>query len=270
MDQRDVLGHLRQRLADLVAIAQTVTGEVRFQDDDDLALMAVCFLSKQIGHAESVLLLGESTDVVLIVRAMLEGICQLKWAAQEPTLRAKKWRDFVWVHDSRAIRAHQTLGQPVDPPAEQVICDGLHAVREMFFTRDAAKALKRGAALPANPFYANWTGMAVQQIFAAVGADERYAIYKSFSDWQHWSIGGIGRSLIPSPDGMNYVTHENGWNLVALVLAFQCLWDTTQLVNNHLKLGLGDQLQRAYDQWFHEAQAALADVEPEHDAGPDQ
>lgn len=92
MDQPDTRGRLRQPLADLLAVAQAVTGEVRFQDDDALAFMAVCFLSKQVGHAQSVLLLGESTDVVLIVRAMLEGACQLRWAALEPALRAQRWR----------------------------------------------------------------------------------------------------------------------------------------------------------------------------------
>lgn len=53
--------------------------------------------------------------------------------------------------------------------------------------------------------------MSADQIFAAVGADKLYVVYKSFSDWQHKSLGGIGRSLSSSDDGMNYTAHRTGW-----------------------------------------------------------
>ena len=221
----------------------------------------LCYLSKQIDHAESALLLGDSPDTVLIVRAMLEGLCQLKWAAQVPAERAKRWHDFAWVHDWRAMRVREAQGEPVDLVTARMIHDGLQNTREQFFTRRAAAAAAKGCPLPRDPFHSNWTGMSVDQVFAAVGADELYVVYKSFSDWQHWSLGGIGRSLSSTDDGMNYAAYRTGWDLPALAITFQCLWETVQLVNDHIGLSHGPHLQQLHEGWVSEAHMYLAAAE---------
>lgn len=255
---------MRQRIAELLAVARGMTDRVEIKRDDDFALMALCYLSKQIDHAQSVIMLGESPDTVLIVRAMLEGLCQLKWAAQTREARAKRWRDFVWVHDWRALRARMAQGEPCDVAVVATIQEGLDEFGSTF--------LKEGRTVPVDvnvqqgdPFHPSWTCTGVDRIFGAVGGEALYAVYKSFSDWQHWSMGGIGRSLSPSPDGMNYLARDSRWELAALALTFQCLWETAELVNGHLNFGLGDQLDHAHDQWLREVSANLSTAASDND-----
>src|SRR5688572_11319416 len=81
--QRD-LPRLRQSVKELLALAHEITENVAYSEKDHLAFMALCFLSKQIDHTQSVLALIPSRDVILIARSMIEGLCQLLWAAQEP------------------------------------------------------------------------------------------------------------------------------------------------------------------------------------------
>jgi hypothetical protein len=50
---------MRQRIDELLAVARGMTHEIEIKRDDDFALMAICFLCKQIDHAQSVLLLEE-------------------------------------------------------------------------------------------------------------------------------------------------------------------------------------------------------------------
>lgn len=260
MDHDRERQRMRQRIEELLAVARSMTHEVEIKTDDDFALMELCFLSKQIDHAHSVIRLGDSPDTVLIVRTMLEGLFQLKWAAQDAAARAKQWRDFAWVHDWRALRAHIAQGEQIDASVvariERSVADLGSTFLKGTRTTPPVRDLDRG-----DPFYPNWTCTGVDRISAAVGGETLYAVYKSFSDWQHWSMGGIGRSLQQSADGVNYVAHEPDWNLAAAVLAFECLWQTLQVVTQHLQLGLAEQLRPMHQQWFQEAQVVLAERE---------
>lgn len=237
---------MRERIRELLAITGSITDQVEISSDDDFALMALCYLSKQVDHARAILLLGDSPDTVLIVRAMLEGLVQLKWAAQEPAARAKKWRDFASVHNWRALRALMAQGEMVDSSVAHQIRQALEATGEAFLKRTRPLPVVSDAQ-QGDPFHPSWVCMKTDQIFKAVDGEALYAIYKSFSDWQHWSIGGIGRSLVPSANGIDYTAHENGWDLAALALTFQCLFETAELVKNHLGIGHDQQLQRERD-----------------------
>ena len=270
MDHDRERQRMRQRIEELLAVASSMTHEVEIKTDDDFALMELCFLSKQIDHAHSVIRLGDSPDTVLIVRTMLEGLFQLKWAAQDAAARAKQWRDFAWVHDWRALRAHIAQGEQIDPTVVARIERGVADLGSTFVKRTRTippvQDLDRG-----DPFYPNWTCTGVDRISTAVRGETLYAVYKSFSDWQHWSMGGIGRALAPSSDGMHYLPHSTGWELAALALAFQCLWEVADFVNSHLNMGVGHNLQRTYEQWLREACASLSAAPAEDNTvGEDQ
>jgi hypothetical protein len=69
------LPRLRQSVSELLALANEITENVPYSERDHLAFMALCFLSKQIDHTKSVLVLIPSRDVILIARSMIEGLC---------------------------------------------------------------------------------------------------------------------------------------------------------------------------------------------------
>src|ERR1022692_650147 len=82
---------------------------------NQLAFMTLTFAGKQLEHAHSVLILDESVDAILIVRSMLEGLCQLLWSAQEPGDRPKRWRVFAFVRDWRTMQKTIEVGGTVSP-----------------------------------------------------------------------------------------------------------------------------------------------------------
>src|SRR5882672_4123436 len=95
---------LCQRLKGLVAFAEAID-HIRYREQDHLAFMALCFLSKQIDHAKSIIALVPGRDTILIARSMIEGLCQLLWAAKAPNVLPLQWRTFAYVHDWRIMRS---------------------------------------------------------------------------------------------------------------------------------------------------------------------
>ena len=97
--KRDLPG-LREWVKRLLSLAEEMTqlvADVPYSEEDHLSLMAWCFLSKQIDHLRSVDKLIPSRDAILVARTIIEGLCQLLWAAQEPATRPFQWRAFAWV-----------------------------------------------------------------------------------------------------------------------------------------------------------------------------
>jgi hypothetical protein len=74
-------------LKTLAPFCNSIVRGVILQADDHLGFMALQFHGKQLGHAEAVVVLGDHPDSALIARSMLEGLCLLKWAKQDPSAR---------------------------------------------------------------------------------------------------------------------------------------------------------------------------------------
>jgi hypothetical protein len=131
--QRD-LPRLRRSVKELLALAHEITENVAYSEKDHLAFMALCFLSKQIDHTQSVLALIPSRDVILIARSMIEGLCQLLWAAQEPDRLPLQWRAFAWVHDWRVMQAKNATGEAINPEQRAAIENALDLYGDQFLT----------------------------------------------------------------------------------------------------------------------------------------
>ena len=68
------------------------TSSINVETGGEFALLLVAFVWKQEDHAEAILSLGRHRDTQLVARSMIEGLCQLKWAAKDPDERANRWR----------------------------------------------------------------------------------------------------------------------------------------------------------------------------------
>jgi len=225
----------------LLALARDATDNVRFREEDHLAFMALCFLSKQIDHAKSILALISSRDTILIARSMIEGLCQLLWAASDPGVLPPRWRAFVFAHDWRLMQARIAAGESIDPEALAAIQVGLQRSGDQFLRDRASVGVVPGTPLSADPYHKDWrTGHQIRQICESVGAEDLYRrLYEPFSDWHHWGVGGLGTAIIRREDRIFYSSLSPTDTAAALAVGVQCLLQTLEVLDGHLGLGLG-------------------------------
>lgn len=180
--QRDLPG-LRQWANNLLSLATEILGKTQYSEKDHFGFMAFCFLSKQIDHMRAILALNESRDVGLIARSMLEGMCQLLWAAKDAETRALRWRTFAWIHDWRVMQGKILTGEVVDTERRTLIEEAVRQYGVLFLTEQARSNREKGKPLPKDPYHRNWTGKAAKEIFDSVEGKTLYLkLYKPFSD----------------------------------------------------------------------------------------
>lgn len=250
--EAESLAHWLERLVEQL---EPHIGGYRFSEDDHFAFMCACFLARQFAHGQSVLDLREKLDSELIARSMLEGLCQLLWAASEAPKRAERWRAYSLIHDWRLLQQKESAGEVVDPQFKQGLLQRLTDYESLFLTRRAKQAKKEGAQLPSDPFQKNWYGGGtIQQLFEAVKGQLLYEMpYSLFSAWQHWSLGSIERTLERNGNHIQFSAAEP--SAVGLAVAVQCLLQTAQVANAPLGLGLEDQLQEFQSRYIAECSA---------------
>ena len=245
------LPSLRQFAEKLLALSKKLLKNVQYSEEDHFAFMVLCFLSKQIDHMESILILRERRDVELIARSMLEGMCQLLWAARAPNSCAKQWRSFALVHDWRVLQARITAGESVEATKRADIEQRIHQYEGLFLTHKARLARDRGGKLPDDPYYINWTGHDAKYIFDSVGEEISYQnLYRYFSEWIHWSPAGFGRVITRQQSHVGYSSGSPAASAAALATGFKCLWQTAKSFDEHLKLGMTPKLKELLDEYL--------------------
>jgi len=227
---------LQEWLRQLVSAAGTMTKSVSIPGSDHLGFMAVQFHAKQLHHAEGVTLLEDHADVSLISRSMLEGLCLLKWAAQDVS-RPLRWRMYSAVLDWRMVERMRAEGRPVDDEGAQRTAERAVALTDEFLSDKARKAKADGQPLPADPWVSRWYQPQLRQIFDAVGAGGLYdAPYFMMSEWHHWSPGGLAQGMRGGDGTFSFNPRSPMTQAGALATSFQCLAETALLVGEHFDL----------------------------------
>lgn len=242
--RRDLVD-LQKNLRAVVALAQQVY-PITVGIGSHLRFMLAAFAIKQNEHANSLLKLGSSPDTMLIARTMLEGLSQMLWAAKRPRQRPLLWRSFAFVRDWRQIQEHRASGRSIDPQVECSVLVGLRRFGNRFLTKQAKVARAAGHALPTDPYMKNWYGESESEILRDVGGEDLWRqAYGPFSEWHHWRIGAIGQlvSFDEVTGRFRILTSSPSSVAAATGCAFQCLWQTMQLLNAQCRLGVGRELQ---------------------------
>ncbi|MDQ6831264.1 MAG: DUF5677 domain-containing protein [Gemmatimonadota bacterium] len=177
-------------------MANESTSGARFAQNDHFAFMGLTFHAKQLEHARAVIILGKHPDVALIVRSMLEGWWQLKWAYGDPQARAETWRAFSIIYDWRSLQDARGAGLDVPAERQQRTEARLGEVRERFLTPKARRAISLNAAMPSDPFLSTWHGIQIRQLVEKIGELASYGgPYDEFSDRHHWAPAGVGQGV---------------------------------------------------------------------------
>jgi len=242
-----------QRL--LLVIRQVLEPSPPRRDDEDaLALMALCFTRKEAEHLRSILALvraAQYRDALLIARSMIEGVALLTWAAREPSTRPALWRTFVWIEDWRCMQQQARSGDLLDPLERNIVEEQVLRCGEPFLSRAAQDALRAGASLPADPYWPHWhEGKSVARIFQELRDVPLYLyVYSATSRWIHWSPRGLGAS--PGGDG-DHPDGEAGapeYAAAALAAGFQTALNTAARLDAHLHLGFAGRLSDLRDEY---------------------
>jgi hypothetical protein len=255
---------LCQRLKGLIAFAKETIDNIRYSEQDHLAFMALCFLGKQIDHANSILAIIPGRDAILIARSMIEGLCQLLWAAKDPNVLPLQWRAFAYVHDWRIMQSRVEAGEPVDPETRAGIESALRQFGSQFL-KAGAKASPAGQ-LRTDLYHKDWrAGHQIRQICESVGAEDLHRrLYEPFSDWHHWGAAGLGAAIDRKGERIVYSSLRPADAATALAVGLQCLLQTVQLVDRHLDLGLTARLAELRDEyitWGNNPDFAVVDPE---------
>lgn len=252
------LPELRDWLNRLLNLTDEMAYGVKYSEEDHLSFMALCFLHKQVDHARSVIMLIPGRDAVLIARSMIEGLVQLLWAESRPDELPKKWRAFAWIHDWRIMREKAGKGKTVDESQRTKIEDALHEFGEQFLKKREKSSRESGGAMSDDPYHDNWrTGYAIKNICKDVEGEEMYDnLYVPFSDWHHWGAAGLGSCLSRQDGYVTYSSLSHSDSATALIVAFQCVFQTAEVVERNLETGVGLKLSELRDNYirWHQTQ----------------
>jgi len=188
----------------LHTIAESMEKNLRIDYGDHFGFMCTFFLSKQLIHTKSVLMLvdsGQFSDSTAIARMMIDGTISLRWASKNPGKRALDWRSFVLISDFRLMLREKRRTEFVDPSNERELRGRLEKECQQFLTKKARKALQKGETLPEDPYRNKWTlddsgkSAQIEDLFVEVGEQLLYRLYSDMSDWVHWNVRGIGTKM---------------------------------------------------------------------------
>jgi hypothetical protein len=231
-------------LSRLLILIEEMTSGIECSEENHLGFMALCFLSKQIDHARSVLALIPSRDAVLIARSMIEGLAQLLWAASKPDVLPLQWRAFVWVHDWRFLQEKEKNGEGVDEARRIIIDDALREFGEPFLKKKEKGTRDSGGIMSDDPYHDNWrAGYTIKNICKDVEGEDMYdLLYGPFSDWHHWGVASLGQCLNRQNGHVSYSSLSHSDSARALAVAFQCVLQTAELIEDKLAIGVGPKL----------------------------
>jgi hypothetical protein len=170
-----------------------------------------------------------------------------------------QWRAFAWVHDWRVVQAKSAAGEPVNPEQRAGIESALDLYGDQFLTPKAKKAQDNGTPLPADPYHKDWRiGHQIWQICESVGGIDLYRhLYDPFSDWHHWGAGGLGEAITRQENQVVYSSLSPTDTASALAVAFQCLWQTVELTDQHLGLGMTSKISELRNEYISGQKAGM-------------
>ncbi len=252
--QKDI-PELSRWVAELLSLVQEIIQEpVTLSEEDHFGFMGRLFLHRQVEHIKSILILtdkNQGRDAELIARSMIEGLGQLKWAANDPQLRALRWRTFPWIFEWKTMKKKNESGESVGKKYRAKINDELAKYGEQFLTRKARHCQHKRKPLPSDPYCDNWTGHNTKDISDSVqGQLLHKELYKPFSAWHHWSPEAFGEAIDRDQNSVKFLTPSPSSSATALRTGFQCLLETVELVDIHFKLGFNSRITKVKEEYI--------------------
>lgn len=216
--------------------------ELKHGTDDHLAFMCVTFCRRQMEHMKGLIALFNNQcyqDMLNIARSMLEGLAILHSGFIDKFNVPLRWRAFCWVTDYRIALKKVNEGIIIDEESKHRIKSGLEQYAKPFLKKNMSIKVD----FKSDPFIARWDidskgkRISLKQQFIEMNASALYEVYKDMSDWNHWSIRGIGIITHREENefSFNYKNMQNAkYAFTNGILAFT---ESFKWLDGHMKLG---------------------------------
>ncbi len=228
---------------------------IEYKESDHFGMMSILFLSKQMEHMISIIILvekGQGRDSEIIARSMYEGLVQIRWAQQDPNDRALRWRSYLWVSLWRKLREKQKNGKQINPTTQNQVNQELQQYGKQFYTARAKRQLEESNSLPDDPYRDNWFGKTLRQIANDVKGEPLYkGLYKPICQWVHWDPIALEKAIKTKGEETQYHSPSYISSYNSLAFGFQCLYETADIVNAHLKKGFDEKLNDLKDRYIN-------------------
>lgn len=228
---------------------------IKYKEEDHFGFMVLCFCSKQFDHLKSIKILVQSNfgkDACLIARSMLEGMCLLFWAKNDPE-KALLWRGYAWVEDYKTMLKKETNGETVEKGQKIKIINWFNSNGRKYHSKQALRCLKKNKNLPKDPYRNQWYPIPISRIFEEVKAVALHKNnYNYSSKWIHWSPGGFDNLKRIPNNVLSYSNKHFDDSATALASGFQALIQSLEVLEFHLGLGYKQRIESLKDRYINE------------------
>lgn len=217
-------------------------------DNSDFKEMYLHFLSKQITHMDSILLLKDSRDSLLIARSMLEGLVLLMWTAGESKERAKLWKSYAYVVDYKTIKRKGK--ENVDAAKVKSTNDGFKNYKDLRFK--ISEEFENIEKTERNYKWV-WHPCSLRGLFKKVGGRLLYDVpYKYMSNWHHWNLAGLAEAFTRGEnENIIFSPFSEKAFKISLLTAFQSLYEILKLGEKYFNFGLSEELKKVYESYVN-------------------
>ncbi len=227
-----------ERLSEDVASMQRSVPLDSDSPEFSLCFMAACFVSREVDHLRgvaSLARLGLDSEALILARSMLEGMVQLLWAAQSPEERPSTWHKYVFVEDWRVTQRWVPPFSQQEEDDRALLEERVRLEAGGFLTRKARRARDAGGELPPDPYQPRWHGgNTIKDLFEQTSADELWPLYRSASESVHWTMRGLGSSVVRNDTKLTYQSEDSNKAATALASGIQAVLQISQILSGCL------------------------------------
>lgn len=243
-----LLGFAEGLSSDVAMLQQSVPLNA-VSPDFSLCFMAACFVSREVDHLRGVANLtriGLDSEALILARSMLEGMAQLLWAAQEPEERPSMWHRFVFVEDWRITQRREEPLSEREEEERSLLKEKVREEAADFLTRKAQNAERSGQEMPSDPYRQKWYGgETVKELFKQTSAENLWPLYRAASESVHWTMRGLGSSIVRDDTKLTYQSEDPNKAATALASGIQAVLQVAQV----LASCLGEDARRSVSDW---------------------
>jgi Family of unknown function (DUF5677) len=210
---------LRTLLVELVSFVEAATPEtVDAINGTDFEFVTDLFLITQMEHlraARSLLNARHFVAANIVGRAMFEGLVLLMWMNEDREQRSIKWRAWACVVDWRTLQHQDREASPVDDEQRKRVMEGIRRYGHMFLHRKPKDH---------DPYVGKWIP-SIADMATSIGLYSLYdSVYRSDSQWVHWTAGGVGHVLSEEGGIVRYDFARESLEVGALNTIFHAAW----------------------------------------------
>jgi len=192
---------------------------------NDLDYMCKVFLERQLSQIESLIILKNKNDSILIARSMFEGALYLAYSVKIPEM-CHRWRFYGYVIDIKRMNQYKSEGKDIPIEIENEINKNKEEVDRLFKKDDGS-------------YTYSWYGNKSIRKIAKEVDNEFLRLYDTYyspmSEYHHWGVASLVRRYTIVND---YEVKENDNDEIkleranAILMAFSSLYSTMSISVN--------------------------------------